>query len=73
MSSRESRLPLIEVTYQQLETGVIPPECKRKVQATGAGGSAEKMSAGQVSISEYAIGHLIISINSSSTCTFKCN
>ena len=35
-----------EVTYQQLETGVIPPECR---------GSAEKMtmSTGQVSISEY--------------------
>ena len=65
-----------EATYQQLETGVIPPECRRKSTGNWSRGFSRKndrLSAGQVSIREYAIGHLVGSTNSSNTCTFKCN
>ena len=68
-----------EVTYQQLDTGANPPPWKKyrqldqRVQRI-----KDRMSAGQVSISEYldAIGHLIgtlvleISTSNSSTCTY---
>ena len=49
------------------------PAPTKKVQATGAEGSGKKMSAEQVSISEYAIGHLVGLIISSNTCTYKYN
>ena len=53
----------LKVTYQQLDTGANPPPWKKKYRQVEQRVQhiKDRMSAGQVSISEYldAIGHLI--------------